>query len=78
MGSARRGCGRPGRPAAPDRRVSGFHARIERDASGRFVLTDSGSTNGSRLNGQPITTAELHDGDVIQLGGSSLRYEQGV
>jgi|GEM_PF-3071 len=62
----------------PDRRVSGFHARIERDASGRFMLTDSGSTNGSRVNSQPITTAELHDGDVIQLGGSSLRYEQGA
>jgi len=61
----------------PDRRVSGFHARIERDPAGRYVLTDSGSTNGTRLNGQPVTTAELRDGDVIQLGGSALRYEQG-
>ncbi len=62
----------------PDRRVSGFHARIERDASGRFILTDSGSTNGTRVNGQPITSVELRDGDVIQLGGTTLQYEQGA
>ncbi|HZQ34336.1 MAG TPA: ABC transporter transmembrane domain-containing protein, partial [Dehalococcoidia bacterium] len=62
----------------PDRRVSGFHARIERDAAGRFVLTDSGSTNGTRINGQPVTSAELRDGDVIQLGGTTLTYEQGA
>ncbi|HEY7294525.1 MAG TPA: FHA domain-containing protein, partial [Dehalococcoidia bacterium] len=58
-------------------RVSGFHARIERDSAGRFLLIDSGSTNGTRVNGQPITSVELHDGDLVQLGGTALRYEQG-
>ncbi|HLG71613.1 MAG TPA: ABC transporter transmembrane domain-containing protein, partial [Chloroflexota bacterium] len=62
----------------PDRRVSGYHARIERTSDGRYMVGDSGSTNGTRLNGAPITQpAELHPGDVLSVGSTSLRFESG-
>ncbi len=52
--------------------VSGEHARIERRA-GHLVLEDLGSTNGTLLNGRPVTEpAPLHPGDVIQIGGTRL------
>lgn len=39
-------------------------------------MTDSESTNGSALNGRPLTSAEvaLSDGDEISLGDSVLRF----
>ncbi|MHB8575011.1 MAG: ABC transporter transmembrane domain-containing protein [Dehalococcoidia bacterium] len=61
-----------------DRRVSGYHARIERDTQGGFRLVDSGSTNGTRVDGQTLSQpATLRDGSVIQLGRTSLRFERG-
>ena len=35
---------------------------------GTYTLTDLGSTNGTRLNGQTIQTRELADGDRITIG----------
>jgi hypothetical protein len=63
----------------PDRRVSGFHARIERGADGRYRIADSGSTNGTKLNDKPLTQpSELNDGDVIAVGRTLLRFEVGA
>lgn len=62
----------------PDRRVSGFHARIERDAAGRWLLTDSGSTNGTTLDGWRVAgPVELCDGALLQIGGTWPRFERG-
>jgi diguanylate cyclase (GGDEF)-like protein len=63
-----------------DARASRMHARInvERDpASGeaRYRLTDLGSTNGTLLNGQPVTDAYLQDGDKLTVGEHLLRFE---
>ena len=52
-----------------DNRLSREHARIERfdDA---FYVSDSNSSNGSTLNGAPLSEAAiLRDGDVLNLGG---------
>src|SRR6266446_461784 len=56
-----------------DARASRLHARIttERDeATGetRYSLTDLDSTNGTMLNGRPVTRAFLADGDKCEVG----------
>lgn len=53
--------------------VSGFHARVERSPDGGFVITDRGSTNGSRLNGDALTTPQmLRENDEVGLGNTTL------
>lgn len=48
--------------------VSYVHAQIER-ANGRFYVRDMNSTNGTFVNGVPVTVPrELSDGDRIQIG----------
>lgn len=57
-----------------DPRVSRQHARLHaRD--GLFVLTDLGSTNGTKVNGHRIREIVLGDGDAIQIGDSILVVE---
>ena len=48
--------------------ASRFHCSIELDESGRWVLADLGSRNGTRLNGERVGTQSLRDGDVITVG----------
>jgi pSer/pThr/pTyr-binding forkhead associated (FHA) protein len=49
------------------------HARIAH-ASGGFVLTDLGSTNGTLVNDEPIREHTLHDGDRITIGETVLEF----
>ena len=58
-----------------DPRVSRRHVRLE-VTEGRVLLTDLGSANGTLVNGARVETAELTDGDVLQLGTTllTLRY----
>ena len=57
-----------------DRVVSKEHARIVR-REGLYYLADLGSRNGTFLNGTRVTrTMELHPGDEIRMGGSSLVF----
>lgn len=57
-----------------DSRVSRRHARLTaRD--GVLVLTDLGSTNGTRVNGHRVTEVALGAGDRIEIGESSLVVE---
>ena len=58
-----------------DPNVSRSHAEI-RPRGGSWVLTDLGSTNGSRLNGGRVEGTEvLKPGDEIELGTTVLRFE---
>lgn len=58
-----------------DPNVSRRHAEI-RPRGGSWVLTDLGSTNGSRLNGRKLDGSEvLKPGDEIELGTSLLTFE---
>ena len=53
--------------------VSRNHARIEyRD--GQWFLIDLGSTNGTRLNGQPVRQAAIRGGDQFELGSIMLEF----
>ncbi|MCZ6806153.1 MAG: FHA domain-containing protein [Deltaproteobacteria bacterium] len=47
--------------------ASGRHAEI-RNEDGRYLLIDTGSRNGTWLNGQRIKHAALGDGDEIEFG----------
>jgi two-component system, cell cycle response regulator len=63
-----------------DARASRMHARIsvERDpATGetRYRITDLGSTNGTLLNGEPVTDDYLEDGDKVTVGEQLLRFD---
>ena len=58
-----------------DPNVSRNHAEV-RPRGGSWVLTDLGSTNGSRLNGRRVEGSEvLKPGDEIELGTTVLRFE---
>lgn len=55
-----------------DPHVSNYHARIERNSKGAFILRDTGSQNGTYLNGSKIKEAELTDNDQITVGTQKL------
>ncbi len=50
-----------------DGSVSSHHAEIIFEAGG-YVLRDKGSTNGTFLNGAPVTESPLNDGDQVRFG----------
>jgi hypothetical protein len=57
--------------------VSGAHARLEMvEEGGEQVLyiQDVGSTNGTRVDGEPVTRKRLSNGDLVQLGDVGLRF----
>jgi pSer/pThr/pTyr-binding forkhead associated (FHA) protein len=56
-----------------DERVSRFHAKIQED-SGRVIITDLDSTNGTRVNGHPVQMRVLRVGDHISIGRSLLLF----
>ena len=47
------------------------HARLS-SRSGRLVLADLGSTNGTRVNGEPVREAVVGPGDRIEIGATRL------
>lgn len=58
-----------------DKRVSRHHAEVT-EQGGRWVLRDTGSTNGIAINGKIVKEAVLKPGDVISLGGLEGTWEQ--
>lgn len=60
-----------------DKGASRRHAQIRR-RDGVYTLTDLGSTNGTRLNGQTIQSRELADGDRIAIGAANLEFRRGT
>lgn len=56
----------------PDTGVSRRHAQID----GRR-LTDLGSTNGTRVNGNRVAEADLEDGDRITVGNTEIVFRSG-
>lgn len=58
----------------PEDEVSRHHAEVRR-LDGGFHLVDLESLNGTKVNGAGVTDRRLEDGDVIQIGVHSLRFE---
>lgn len=53
--------------------ISGEHAILVTSLDGMY-FEDLDSTNGSRLNGQPVKRHFLQDGDAIELATHTIRY----
>jgi hypothetical protein len=58
-----------------DKGASRKHAQL-RLRDGGWTLTDLGSTNGTRLNGQTIQSRELADGDKITIGTTVIEFRR--
>jgi len=59
---------------ANDSTVSRTHARIANEY-GQVVVYDSGSANGTFINGARIVVQALTPGDIVQFGSSKFRFE---
>jgi pSer/pThr/pTyr-binding forkhead associated (FHA) protein len=59
---------------AHDLRVSRHHGRIV-GRRGTLIYLDLGSTNGSKVNGEPVTEVVLGVGDRLQVGDTALVLE---
>lgn len=57
-----------------DASISGRHCSIVRDER-KYSLVDLGSTNGTRLNGVPITKIGLRPKDIVQVGNVELMFD---
>lgn len=58
----------------PTPSASRLHAELRREAAG-YVLYDRGSTNGTLVNGAPVTVRPLKSGDQIQIGEELFRFD---
>jgi hypothetical protein len=59
---------------ARDSRISRHHGRIA-GRRGTLVYVDLGSTNGSRVNGEPVTEVVLGVGDRLEVGATTIVVE---
>jgi len=58
-----------------DKRVSRHHAEFVQQGT-RWTMHDTGSTNGTAVNGKIVREAVLRPGDTISLGGLEVTWEQ--
>jgi pSer/pThr/pTyr-binding forkhead associated (FHA) protein len=57
-----------------DASVSSHHAQFNLSGNGNYLLKDLNSTNGTRVNGAPVTDAQLRNGDRVRLGKIEAAY----
>ncbi|MBT9538201.1 MAG: FHA domain-containing protein [Nitrospirae bacterium] len=55
-----------------DMTISKTHASIE-VSEGKIIFRDLDSTNGSIVNGKPVKETELSNGDIVQMGNTTLK-----
>jgi pSer/pThr/pTyr-binding forkhead associated (FHA) protein len=65
-------------PLVGDVKASRNHCKIEQRGK-EFALSDMGSANGTRLNGEKIgqQIMPLKDGDIVVVGGSKIEFHDG-
>ncbi|MEG1831484.1 MAG: FHA domain-containing protein, partial [Raoultibacter sp.] len=59
-----------------DLNASRNHAELRFEPQGVWVITDLGSTNGTKVNGRIITSQPLYEGDQITIGVTNLIFTQ--
>jgi hypothetical protein len=59
-----------------DKGASRRHAQL-RNQGGAWSITDLGSTNGTKWNGQTVQSQRLEDGDRITIGSTTLEFRSG-
>ena len=57
-----------------DGSVSSRHAQLSLAGGGNYQLQDLGSTNGTRVNGAPVTDVVLRHGDRVRFGSIEAAY----
>ena len=57
-----------------DKKTSRRHARLLREGA-NYVIEDTGSTNGTFVNGQKVKRQALMSGDTVLVGNTALRFE---
>ena len=60
-----------------EKNVSRKHAQIIMK-EGQYFIVDSGSTGGTKLNGEKIEEKDIHTGDVIEIGNYTLHFNSGL
>ncbi len=61
--------------AMPDNKKSSRdHAKVWREAPGKYAIADLGSTNGTLVNDEKITRHSLVDGDEVRIGEWVFRF----
>jgi hypothetical protein len=58
----------------PDPSVSRLHAELRQEGDG-FVVVDRGSANGTKVNGETVTTQRLRPGDEISIATHRFAFE---
>lgn len=59
-----------------DTSISRRHAEIHRNSDGSFEIIDMNSMNGVYINNEKVGKAELHEGDVLEIGDFFLHFTQ--
>ncbi len=59
-----------------DTSISRRHAEIHRNNNGSFDIIDMNSMNGVYINNEKVGKAELHEGDVVEIGDFYLHFTQ--
>jgi hypothetical protein len=62
-----------------DTSVSKIHAALTMNAQGTLLVADTGSTNGTYINGRRISYGEarqIEDGDVVSFGDVEVRFRK--
>ena len=55
--------------------VSRYHARLSCGSDGRWTVFDQKSTNGVKINNQPVDGSSLlEEGDILSLGDQTIRF----
>jgi pSer/pThr/pTyr-binding forkhead associated (FHA) protein len=60
-----------------DPEISRRHAQISRTDEGRLYISDLGSTNGTFVNSERVTSRRLEDGDRLTVGRTALTFRAG-
>ena len=58
----------------PDGTLSSKHAQLIKEGD-LYRVIDTGSTNGTRINGERITEANLRSYDILQVGGIEILFD---
>ncbi len=66
------GRGRDASVTLNDPRVSKVHCQVSFDGQG-FAVADQGSSNGTWVNGERVTTSPLRPGDLLQIGTTDIQ-----
>ena len=58
-----------------DPTVSTLHCKVTRSGD-KVIIADAGSTNGTKVNGNPLTEEyELQNGDIVRIGAFELLFD---